>query len=311
METVFCVIVTYNGMQWIERCLNSLQNSILSMNTIVIDNGSKDSTVSFIKDNYPAVQLIETGKNKGFGQGNNIGLKIALEKNADHIFLLNQDAYIEPDTVSKLVQAQINNPEFGVLSPIHLNGKGDGFDDHFFEYLVKSEIKDLMISLVLNGGNTPSIINTPFVNAAAWLISKDCLKKTGGFDPIFFHYGEDDNYAQRVLYHGFKIGILSTTKVYHDKDRPETVIKPDLQKKIKRDWIFFLNQPCNISNNQYILLMTKRLGRYSLLTGLSLLKANKEEVIYNFTMAKKIAGSFRSVRRSRKISMDQRIIPHL
>jgi len=57
----------------------------------------------------------------------------------------------------------------------------------------------------------------PFVNAVAWLISRECLETIGGFDPLFFHYGEDDNYSQRVIYHGFKIGVLLKVFVIHDR----------------------------------------------------------------------------------------------
>src|SRR5690606_31512456 len=58
----------------------------------------------------------------------------------------------------------------------------------------------------------------PFVNAAGWLLSRNILENIGGFDPIFFHYGEDDNYCQRAQYHGFKIGIVPNAFLLHDRE---------------------------------------------------------------------------------------------
>ena len=77
-------------------------------------------------------------------------------------------------------------------------------------------------------GNTNiPVYDLPFVNAAGWLISKECLMTVGGFDPMFFHYGEDDNYCQRVLFHEFKIGVLPNALMVHDReDREKPKIEP-------------------------------------------------------------------------------------
>lgn len=57
------------------------------------------------------------------------------------------------------------------------------------------------------------------VNAAAWLVSAACIKKVGGFDRLLFtHYGEDDNYCQRLEYHGFELIVNSQAIIYHDRE---------------------------------------------------------------------------------------------
>ena len=55
-----------------------------------------------------------------------------------------------------------------------------------------------------------------FVNAAAWMMTRECVTKTGLFHPVFFHYGEDNHYASRVQFHGMKIGVLPAAHVIHD-----------------------------------------------------------------------------------------------
>ena len=212
---IYVVVVTYNGNHWIEKCFDSLTNSNIPLTILAIDNASADGTPEQIKKLFPQVELIETGANLGFGKANNIGLINALENNADYVFLLNQDAWVEPDTIGKLIEVSQHNPEFGVLSPLHMNGNGNALDLNFSYYITPPVCPNLLSDIITNKINT--IYETKYVNAAAWLLSNKCLKTIGGFDPIFPHYGEDDDYLNRTLYHELKIGIVPHTRIYHDR----------------------------------------------------------------------------------------------
>ncbi|MEM6517244.1 MAG: glycosyltransferase, partial [Bacteroidota bacterium] len=171
----------------------------------------------FIKKNYPEVTLIEQDKNLGFGQANNIGLRYALEQGSEHFFLLNQDAYLLDNTVEQLVDFQERKPNYGILSPIHLAGNKNQLDNNFAKYMNKELSGRFYSDFVLRNAIAP-VYDVPFVNAAAWLLSRKCLNQIGGFDPLFFHYGEDDNYCQRVLYHKFRIGVMPNSFIIHDRE---------------------------------------------------------------------------------------------
>lgn len=121
---VLTVIVSYNFEPWIERCLSSIRDSDYPSDLVVIDNASTDRTVSIIAERYRWIRLVRSRKNLGFGQANNIGMRMALEENYDYVFLVNQDAWIEPNTVGTLVGLAEKYPDYGVLSPVHLDGKG-------------------------------------------------------------------------------------------------------------------------------------------------------------------------------------------
>ncbi|GAA4976058.1 glycosyltransferase family 2 protein [Algibacter aquimarinus] len=209
------IIVTYNGMQWIEKCISSVLNSSVACDIIVVDNNSTDSTISFIKENFKKVVLLKQVKNLGFGAANNIGMSYAIKSKVDYVFLLNQDAYVFNDTIQKSVEIHCSNSEFGVISPIHLNGDGSKLDKNFSSYI---KVNDTLFYDALKGSFSKTIYEVPFVNAAAWLIPRKTLETVGGFDPIFHHYAEDDNYCQRVIFHEFKIGIVPNTCVKHDRE---------------------------------------------------------------------------------------------
>lgn len=221
MVNIYVIIVTYNGMKWIDKCLKSVLHTTIPLQVLVIDNLSTDGTINFVKENYPIVNLIETGQNLGFGKANNIGLKKVIENKADYVFLLNQDAYVMPDTIEGLINIYHNNPSFGILSPVHLNGDGSSLDYNFSAGCNVIDCPGLLPDIYLN--QAKEIYSANFVNAALWLIPMKCILKVGVFDPFFPHYGEDVDYVNRLKYFGYKIGICPAYKGYHDREsRPES-----------------------------------------------------------------------------------------
>ena len=216
---VYAIIVTYNGMFWYDRCFGSLRQSEIPVQIIVVDNASTDETVIFIKDKYPEIILFESDKNLGFGKANNIGIKYAIDHNADFVFLLNQDAWIEPNTFKELIEIHKKNPEYGILSPMHLNADKTAIEKGLIVYLstTRHTPNELISDMYL--GFKKDIYDTNYVNAAAWLLPRNTLEVVGGFDPVFYHYAEDDNYLARVLYHGFKVGIVPSVTICHDTER--------------------------------------------------------------------------------------------
>lgn len=219
MVKVFVIIVTYNGKYWYDRCFESLRHSTIPVSVVVVDNASTDDTVEFIKANYPEIVLIKAPKNLGFGQGNNKGIQYALEHRADYVFLLNQDAWIEPNTIAGLIEVHGTHAEYGLLSPMHLNAAKTSLEHSFLIKLTGNDITDTKFYSDLYCQSLDDVYDTKYVNAAAWLLPLETLNRVGGFDPVFFHYGEDDNYLSRIIYHQMKIGICPKLKISHDTER--------------------------------------------------------------------------------------------
>jgi GT2 family glycosyltransferase len=213
---VYVVIVTYYGIEWVEKCFSSLKQSLIKVKVITIDNGSNDGTKEIILERYPEVDLIQSEVNLGFGKANNIGIRKAYDAGANYVFLLNQDAWIEKDTIQILIDSSLKNLEYGILSPIQLNGEGNGLDRNFSLYISPENCENLYSDKWCNRINDKPY-ETRFVNAAAWLLTRKCIEIVGGFNPSFYHYGEDDNYIHRLKYHGLKVGICAQAIIYHDR----------------------------------------------------------------------------------------------
>lgn len=270
---VFVVIVSYNGVKWTQKCFDSIRNSSVPLKTIVIDNGSTDGTQSLIQTKYPEVDLIRSPSNLGFGAANNLGIKKAYDQGADYVFLLNQDAWIQQNTIKELIEVAENNPEYYVISPLHLNGKGDALDYNFSNYIAPNKCRSLYSDLILKS-KSEDIYELPSVNAAAWLITRECIETIGGFNPSFFHYGEDDNYCLRIFFHGFKVGVAPVARIFHDREqRTENVYFDNKFKVTKRKFIFELSDP--VSN--------RSLKRYRIQLYQDLLKC---VILFNYKCAK-------------------------
>ena len=232
---ILAIVVTYNGMPWIDRCFGSLCAEPGPLRVVAVDNGSTDGTPDAVRTRFPAVELVKAEQNLGFGQANNIGLRMALDEGADHAFLLNQDAWALPGTVAKLAAAAEAFPQFGVLSPMHLSGDGTSLDRRFSDFIIPALCPGLYADLSL-GRTKPQPYPAAFVNAAAWLVTRNAIATVGGFSPSFFHYSEDRNYAARLRYHGLQIGVLADAWIHHDRSqRAESIHFKDRHLLLERN----------------------------------------------------------------------------
>ncbi len=257
-KKVLSIVVTYNGENWVDYCLSSLVNSDYPTDIICIDNNSSDNTISVISTNFPNVELIKSKVNLGFGKANNIGLKKVLEMNYDYAFLLNQDARVDPDTIGKLIDTHKNNTTYGVLSPIHRSKDDKILDYNFSLYLRSNNTQNLTSDYVLNR-TIKDVYQTDFVNAALWLITRNCIEKIGYFDPIFPHYGEDDDFLFRVNASGLKVGIVPAALGNHARYQVKKIRKEeDFNSLINRKYIGLLikykkNMNGNFKKNSFFL----------------------------------------------------------
>lgn len=218
--TILVVIVTYNAKDWLNTCIRELYN-LDNIKIVVIDNNSTDETVAILKETYPLVHLIESNTNLGFGKANNLGFEFAIKNNFNYVFLLNQDASINKDSLLKLVANYNRYDDVGILSPIHYK------NDIELENIFKSYLKNEDYQMI----GEKKMISINFVNAALWLISIDNLKLFGGFNPTFFHYGEDVEFVNRVKYYKKNIYVDLDSKGYHYRDYDIKDVRKKLSKK--------------------------------------------------------------------------------
>ncbi len=212
---IVAVVVTYNGEAWIGDCLSSLTASSLPMEIVVVDNASTDKTLPLVRATFPAVEVIALPTNVGFGKANNLALSRLMARDVQYVLLVNQDVVIERDTVGALVSAHQASTGYGIVSPIHLNGKGDGMDLAFSSYLGPERVPGFMSDAYL--GVLKPLYDAEYANAAAWLLPRHTIEVVGGFDPLYAHYGEDDDYICRLHRKGLNVGLVPHARIRHNR----------------------------------------------------------------------------------------------
>lgn len=299
---IYTVIVTHNALRknYIHNCLRSLAESSLQTEIIVIDNASSDETCKFIENNYPYVTLIKSVENLGFGKGNNLGITEALRRHADYIFLLNQDTIVKENTIELLLKAAMQNKEFAILSPIHLNYEGSELEHYFAEFMKICNTPSFYCDHIMQ--RQKELYETKFVNAAAWFMPRSIFLEIGGFDPIFEHYGEDNNYCQRLLYHQFKIGVVSNSYIFHDSRKRLLPVSYKFSKQYYADFVKILQikyANLNIEIGDFY-----RSERNTLLFSIitNVLSFNRKEIVANIIKLKLLNKTLPAIRESRKIN---------
>ena len=212
---IFAIIVTYNAMWrgWIDHCLESLQKSTVPITAIVIDNLSTDGTREHVPQHYPDAVWLPQNKNLGFGQANNVGIRYALEHDADYVLLLNQDAHLAENTLELMLE---QSDKESLLSPLQLNGDGNRLD-FMFRVRMRDAENSFFDDIAINKQLSSKYRMQAFP-AACWLMPISIIKRIGGFNPLFYHYGEDDNYLHRVRYHHICIYMIPQAKMFHDRN---------------------------------------------------------------------------------------------
>jgi N-acetylglucosaminyl-diphospho-decaprenol L-rhamnosyltransferase len=215
MSNIYAVVVTFNAMRWIDRCLSSLTSMDHPVSVIVVDNGSSDGTQERIQGMYPEVRFIQSETNLGFGKANNVGIRIALQNGAGFVVLLNQDAYFVKISLPGIVDQFFSNPRVGIISPIHLAGDKRNFDFKFYDYMRPDRTPLLLGDLFAK--SLQPLYESQFVNAAAWIVKAEVLEKIGFFHPLFDHYGEDMEFVSRLKKNGYILAVDAQSLVVHDR----------------------------------------------------------------------------------------------
>ena len=215
---ILAIVVTYKAEKWLKHSLDCLVQAKDLVDIAVVDNNSPDKTAYLIQRDYKdAVSFFYPhSDNLGFGKAHNLVFRKPYARDYDYIFLLNQDAEINPVNLRKLVEVADQIPDLGILSPLHYYDK-DTLDIHFAKYYRKMKSGSISNEF---GEDIAEPID--FVNAAVWLIPQAGFRQVGLFNPIFPHYGEDGNYVQRVQAKGLVVAVTSAARALHL--RPQTEI---------------------------------------------------------------------------------------
>ncbi len=216
------IIVSYKCLESLKTCVASLENqSGVESEIIVIDNGSNDDTVAFLKEQQ--FRTILSQKNLGYGAAVNRAAKNAEGK---YLFILNPDTELPPTALEIIYGYAEDNSDVGLVSPClrYPDGRSQLSARRFprrRDFLLGRGSPLFLLGLtgekeagyIAIDGDEP--VDVPAVSATALFVRSELFQKIGGFDERFFLYLEDLDLCRRVGNIGFKVSLLPSVKVLH------------------------------------------------------------------------------------------------
>jgi GT2 family glycosyltransferase len=210
---VFILILNYNGKHTLAHCLQSVyQLRYPNFDVVVIDNDSKDGSLEEAKRLFPRAHFIKNMHNLGFSAGNNVGIRFALEKMADYVWLLNNDAKVDRDSLNRLVKVGENYSRTGILSPLILHSKTKNI------WFAGGKIDWMTMKAVhVPPQSLDKPIRTEYISGCAMLVKKEVFREIGLLDEHFFLYYEDADFSLRARYSGFELEVIPDAQVFHEE----------------------------------------------------------------------------------------------
>jgi len=215
LPQIAIIILNWNGKQDTLDCLQSLTKvTYPNILTIVVDNGSSDDSVSAIQTQFPSVHLIANASNLGFAEGNNVGIRFALQTDAAFLFLLNNDTIVDPQILTSFLNHFNLHPDAGILgAKICLFNDRTTLDHWGGNWNAKKGHFDLIGHRQQE--NTPPPDTIDYVCGAAFMTRRTVWETIGLLEPQFFLIWEESDFCFRARKQGFKILTCPQAIIWH------------------------------------------------------------------------------------------------
>lgn len=223
------VILSFNTRDLLGQCLRALRDSLAGIDAevFVVDSSSTDGSIELVRDEFPEVRLIVTPTFGGFAHANNIALRQA---QGEYNLLLNSDAMVSPDTLSRVLDFMDSTPKAGAMGPrlVKQDGSLDLACRRSFPTPEVSFYRMLGLSKLFPRSRRFGRYNLTFlppdqmtevdsVCGAFMLVRKAAIEQVGLLDESFYFYGEDLDWAFRIKQGGWQIYYYPAVEVLHLK----------------------------------------------------------------------------------------------
>ena len=219
MPDVSAVVVTYDALPWLDRCLESVRG----VETIVVDHGSTDGTLELVRERFPEVRLVEQG-NRGLAAGWNTGIRHA---SGDWLLILNADAWLTEGSLERLVAFGEAHARAAVVGPRLLNLDGSlqrsvrGFPTVWrlateYLFLRKLAPRSRLLNAFYGAGfahDEPR--EAEFVMGACMLVRRAAVDEVGELDESYFLFSEETDWCHRFRAAGWQVWFTPSAECVH------------------------------------------------------------------------------------------------
>ncbi|MEC4005810.1 glycosyltransferase [Flavobacterium sp. SUN052] len=218
-KKIAVVVLNWNGVKLLEQFLPSIVSFSDEATIYVADNASSDSSIQFIKNNFPTIIIIQNDGNYGFAKGYNLALKNVEEP---YYALVNSDVEVTENWLSPILSQFENEPNTAIIQPKILDfknkdlfeyaGAGGGFIDKYGYPFCRGRIFE---SIEKDYGQYDDQTEIFWASGACFFIRKDIFRILNGFDSDFFAHQEEIDLCWRAFNMGYITKYNSNSKIFH------------------------------------------------------------------------------------------------
>lgn len=230
---VATITVGTNEARWLPACLSTLLASHtpdLDLTVWYVDNASTDGSTAMVRDDFPAVRIIENDANLGFARANNVGMRAALTAGADYVFLVNPDTRTPADLIHQLTAFMEQWPTYGICGPMQYtyadaSGGAVSLGEHndWSRLALKLGEADGFVGDRPNRpspagpahGRAPATLEHAYVQGAALFVRAEVLRSLGLFDRVFHTYYEETDLCRRARWAGWRVALNLDLGIQH------------------------------------------------------------------------------------------------
>lgn len=248
MPLVYIIILNFNSYEETLRCLESVKNiQYDNFQVVIVDNNSEDNSAEMLKGNDSNYTFLKNESNLGYANGNNVGIKFALDNGAEYICILNNDVEVESKFLYKLISYLEDNSEVGIAGPCICDYdnrdrvQSMGASINLYTGLAQGKMKDKQYDKMRK-----TFTEVDYLGGACFVLRRKVVEDIGTIPEMYFLFFEETEFCLKAKKRGYKLICLTESKVYHKRSATISKYKGLSYYYLNRNRIIFMRRNASL-----------------------------------------------------------------
>lgn len=244
--SVYVVVLNWNQKDLTDECLASLAKATYpAFRIVVVDNGSEDGSVEYLRQRHPGVTYIANRENLGFSGGNNVGIEHAMAEGCDYVYLLNNDTEVSPDFLYPVVSTMESDPKIGIAGStvFYFNPPDIIWFTGAHANWLRGDMVDPRVGKRLDK-ESARLEDVDEVAGAGMMVRRKVIEHVGMLDSTFFIYFEETDWCQRAKKGDWRVVWVPESQIWHKVSMTFGEVSPVMTYLMTRNRWLFMRKHC-------------------------------------------------------------------